>query len=49
MATHLEPSNYLANQKQGAANKHDLTVIIRLTKAPPGVQKMCIFQESQQS
>jgi hypothetical protein len=30
MATHLEPSNHLANQKQGAANKHDLTVIIRL-------------------
>jgi hypothetical protein len=30
IATHLEPSNYLANQKQGAANKYDLTVFIRL-------------------
>jgi hypothetical protein len=27
--THLEQSNYLANQKQGAVNKYDLTVFIR--------------------
>jgi len=29
-ATHWEQSNYLANQKQGAMNKYDLTVFIRL-------------------
>ncbi len=27
---HMDPSNYLANQKQGAINKYDLTVFIRL-------------------
>jgi hypothetical protein len=30
LATHLDQSNYLANQKQGAVNKYDLTVFIRL-------------------
>jgi hypothetical protein len=30
MATHLDQWNYLANQKQGAVNKYDLTVFIRL-------------------
>jgi hypothetical protein len=29
IATHLEQSNYLANQKQGAVNKYDLIVFIR--------------------
>ncbi len=28
--THMDPSKYLANQKQGAINKYDLTVFIRL-------------------
>ncbi len=30
IATHLDLSNYLANQKQGAVNKYDLTVFIRM-------------------
>jgi hypothetical protein len=30
IATHLDQSNYLANHKQGALNKHDLIVFIRL-------------------
>jgi hypothetical protein len=30
IATHLEQSNYLPNQKQRAINKYDLTVFIRL-------------------
>ncbi len=30
VATHLDESNYLANQKQGAVNKYDLIVFIRL-------------------
>jgi hypothetical protein len=30
MATHLNQWNYLANQKQGAVNKYDLTVFVRL-------------------
>jgi hypothetical protein len=30
MATHLDQWNYLANQKQGAVNKYELTVFIRL-------------------
>jgi hypothetical protein len=30
IATHLDQSNYLANQKQGALNKYDLIVFIRL-------------------
>jgi hypothetical protein len=30
VATHLDKSNYLVNQKQGAVNKYDLIVFIRL-------------------
>jgi len=30
IATHLDQSNYLANEKQGAVNKYELTVFIRL-------------------
>ncbi len=30
IATHLEQSNYLANQKQGAINTYDFTMFIRL-------------------
>jgi hypothetical protein len=30
IATHLDQSNYLANQKQGTVNKYDLTIFIRL-------------------
>jgi len=30
IATHLDQSNYLPNQKQGAVSKYDLTVFIRL-------------------
>jgi hypothetical protein len=30
LATHLDQSNYLANQKQGAVNKYDLIVFITL-------------------
>jgi hypothetical protein len=30
VATHLDESNYLVNQKQGAVNKYDLIVFIRL-------------------
>jgi hypothetical protein len=40
IATHLEESNYLANQKQDAVNKYDLTVLIR---AFQGSEKLCHF------
>jgi hypothetical protein len=30
IATHLDRSNYLANEKQGIVNKYDLTIFIRL-------------------
>jgi hypothetical protein len=30
IAKHLDQSNYLANQEQGAVNKYNLTVFIRL-------------------
>jgi hypothetical protein len=30
IATHLYQSKYLANQKQGAANEYDFTVVLRL-------------------
>jgi hypothetical protein len=30
IATHLDQSNYLANDRQGAANKNDLTPFIRV-------------------
>jgi hypothetical protein len=32
IATYVEQSNYLANQKHGAVNKYELTVFIRLFK-----------------
>jgi len=49
IATHLNKSNYLASQKQGSVNKYDLTVFIRLFRAPPGLWELCIFSGSQQS
>jgi hypothetical protein len=46
IATHLDESNYLANQKQGAASsKYDLTVFLRLFQGSSRTLKMCaIFQ-----
>ncbi len=29
IATHLDQSNYLSNQKQGAVNKYDLTEFVK--------------------
>jgi hypothetical protein len=40
-ATHLDQSNYLANQKQGPVNKYELTVFIRLF---PGSGSCKFFQ-----
>jgi hypothetical protein len=39
IATHLDQSNYLTNQKQGAVNKFDLTVFIRLFQDSSKVQE----------
>ncbi len=41
IATHLDQSNYLDNQKQGAVNKYDLTVLIRLLQ---GSESCAFFQ-----
>ncbi len=41
VATHLDQSNYLANQKQGAVNKYDLTVFIKLFQ---GSESYAFFQ-----
>jgi len=41
IATHFDQSNYLANQKQGAVNKYDLTVFIRLFDGPSRALKSC--------
>ncbi len=40
IATHLEQSNYLPNQKQGAVNEYNLTVFIVLFQ---GSENVCIF------
>jgi len=34
IATHSDQSNYLANQKQAAVNKYDVTVFIRVFQSP---------------
>jgi hypothetical protein len=48
VATHLDESNYLANQKQGAVNKYDLILFIRLfqgsSRAPKGPGTCAFFQ-----
>jgi hypothetical protein len=45
IATHLNQSNYLANPKQGAVTKYDLTVFLRLLEGSSRTLKMCaIFQ-----
>jgi hypothetical protein len=41
IATHLDQSNYLANQKQGAVNKYDLTVFISLFDGSSRALKSC--------
>ncbi len=41
IATHLDQSNYLDNQKQGAVNKYDLTLLIRLLQ---GSESCAFFQ-----
>jgi hypothetical protein len=41
IATHLDQSKYLANQKQGAVNKCDLTVFIKLFQ---GSESCAFFQ-----
>jgi hypothetical protein len=49
IATHLNQSNYLANQKQGAAvNKYDLTVFIRRLQGSSRALKAVLFSRSQQ-
>jgi hypothetical protein len=39
IATHLDQSNYLANQKQGAVNKYNFIVFIRLFEG----SESCLF------
>ncbi len=43
IATHLDQSNYLANQKQGAVNKYDLTVFIKLSQGSSRALKAMHF------
>jgi hypothetical protein len=43
IAKHLDQSNYLANQKQGAVNKYNLTVFIRLFQASSRALKAIHF------
>jgi hypothetical protein len=40
IATHLDQSNYIANQKQGVVNEYNLIVFIRLFQA----SESCLFQ-----
>ncbi len=49
IATHLDESNYLTNQKQGAVNKYDLSVSIDCSKAPWELWKLWFCSVSQQS
>jgi hypothetical protein len=45
LATHLDQSNYLANQKQGAVNKYDLIVFITLFRGSSRAWEVwCYFQ-----
>jgi hypothetical protein len=44
IATHLEESNYLPNQKQAAVNKYDFTVFITLVQ---GSETGGMFERSQ--
>jgi hypothetical protein len=43
IAIHLDQSNYLANQKQGAVNKYNLTLFIRLFQGSSGVLEVVHF------
>jgi hypothetical protein len=45
IATHLDQLNYLPNQKQGAVNKYDLTVFIRLFES----SESCAFFQGHNS
>jgi hypothetical protein len=49
IATHLDQSNYLTNQKQGGVNKYDLTMFIVCSKAPWELWKLWFCSVSQQS
>ncbi len=49
IATHLNQSNYLANQKQGAVSKYDLTVFLRLFQGSSRTLKMCAIFEGPRS
>jgi len=49
LAAHLEQSNYLPNQKQGAVHKYDLKCfLLHSSKAPPGVLKDVHFFQGQE-
>jgi hypothetical protein len=43
IATHLDQSNYLANQKQGVVNKYDFTVFIKLFQGSSRALKAAHF------
>jgi hypothetical protein len=43
IATHLDQSNYIANQKQGAVNKYYLIVFIRMFPTSRAHLKCCAF------
>jgi hypothetical protein len=44
MATHLDQSNYLANRKQGAIDKYNLTIfIILLQGSSKALEAICIL------
>jgi len=49
IATHLDQSIYLANQKQGAVNKYDLTVFIRVSPDLLRGSERCAFLRSRSS
>jgi hypothetical protein len=49
IATHLDQSNHLANQRQGVVNKYNLTVFIRHFEGSRRPWKMCICPGSQRS
>ncbi len=44
LATHLDQSNSVTNQKQGAVNKSNLNLFIRRYRAPRGSQRYAFFQ-----
>jgi hypothetical protein len=48
LATHLDQSNYVTNQRQGVLNKSNLNLFIRPLQGSSRLSKLCIFSRSQQ-